>query len=155
MAKKKKKSKRGGVKKARKRVAAPAMLGTFAGGVLGKVVEKLLADTIRDFVRADHHRHRKRHVDDGQGHDCDDVAARLLEALADGGPKAIPQLLADTSLGLSPMLTALHTLRDFRLVTFVGEPGGETVEVTRPGAEAATVLRSRQIRTEAARMLGG
>ena len=135
-------------------VAPGAMLGTFAGGVFGKVVEKLLADTIRDFVIPDLHRHKRLRDGDGKpGHDEADVASRLLAALADGGPKPVPRLLADTQLGLTPMLKALHTLRDFRLITFVGEPGDETVEATRAGTEAAAVLRARHIRAEAARLL--
>jgi hypothetical protein len=134
MAKKKGKGKKGGGKHKGK-VAAPAMIGTFAGGVLGKVVEKLLADTIRDFVLPQPP-HRKKH-DAKHEKGRDDVAARLLTAVADDGPKPIARLLADTNLGLSPMLNALHTLRDFHLISFVGEPGdGETVEVTRAGADA-------------------
>ena len=51
------------------------------------------------------------------------------------------------------MREALHTLRDFRLITFFGEPVEEIVEATRAGAEAANVMRSRDIRAKAARLL--
>src|SRR5687768_9478753 len=123
MAKKKGKGKKRGSGKGK--LAGPAMIGTFAGGVLGKVVEKLLADTIRDFVIADRFAHKKRK--DKPDHD-DDVAARLRTALADDGPKPIARLLIDTKLGLSPMLNALHTLREFRLISIVGEGiDGETI----------------------------
>lgn len=135
-----------------KGVAKRAMLGTFAGGVVGKVIEKIAADTIRDFIvpiYAKNGKHDDKHHKDGE----DDVAAKLLTALAEGGPKPIPQLLADTRLGLSSMLHALHTLRDFRLINFVGEPGDETVEATRAGTEAVTVLRAHHIRDEATKML--
>lgn len=145
MAKKKKKKSKNG----RRRLGQRAIIGTFAGGLVGKVVEKLLADTIRDFILPDHHRHKKKRHADGD----EDVAAELLQVLADGGPKPIPRLLADTKLALSPMLNALHTLRDFRLITFVGEPGDEVVEVTHTGAEAATVIRSNHIRSEANELL--
>lgn len=150
MAKKKGKGKKRGKGKAK--LAAPAMLGTFAGGVFGKVVEKLLADSIRDFVLPERHHHKKH--DDQRDRDHD-VAARLLAALADNGPKPIARLLADTNLALSPMLHALQTLREFRLINFVGGDGVdcETVEVTRAGAETATVIRSNHIRAEAAKML--
>jgi hypothetical protein len=51
------------------------------------------------------------------------------------------------------MLHALHTLRDFRLINFVGEAGGETVEATRAGTDAAAVIRARDIRGEARKLL--
>lgn len=148
MAKGKKKN-----KKRDKRVANRAMIGTFAGGLLGKVVEKVLADTVIDYLGLKHHgKHARngKHHDDGEG---EDVAAKLLEALAGGGPRSVPQLLAETHLALSPVLHALQTLRDFRLISFVGEPGEETVEVTRRGAEAVTVFKQTHIREEAARLL--
>ena len=140
-------------KKRKKRVVNRAMIGTFAGGLLGKVVEKVLADTVVDYLGLKHH---GKNATNGKHHadaDREDVAAKLLEALAGGGPRSIPQLLADTHLGLSPVLHALHTLRDFRLINFVGEPGEETVEVTRSGAQAVTVCKQAHIREEAARLL--
>ena len=140
-------------KKKDKRVANRAMIGTFAGGLLGKVVEKVLADTVIDYLGLkDHGKHGK----NGKHHagaEHEDVAAKLLEALAGGGPRSVPQLLADTHLGLSPVLHALQTLREFRLINFVGEPGEETVEVTRSGAQAVTVFKQTHIREEAARLL--
>jgi hypothetical protein len=125
------------------------MIGTFAGGLVGKVIEKVLADTIEDFVRPSGHKHAKHH----DHHAKDDVAAKLLETLAANGPRSIPQLLSDTHLSLSPVLHALQTLRDFRLVNFVGESGCETVEVTRSGADTVTVFRQNHIRDEAAKLL--
>ena len=67
MAKKKGKGKkRGGERK--RNFAAPAMIGTFAGGLLGKVVEKFLADTIRDFVLPEPpHREQHEKVHDAIG----------------------------------------------------------------------------------------
>jgi hypothetical protein len=148
MAKGKGKSKKRQRGRNNKRFANRAMLGTFAGGVFGKLVERMLVDAIEGFVRPKHHKHGKDHAHDGE-----DVAARLLAALADGGPKPIAQLLADTRIGLSPLLGALHTLRDFRLINFVGAAGEETVEVTHSGCETVSVLRANHIRDEAAKML--
>jgi len=143
MAKGKKKGKSG------KRVGKTAMLGTFAGGLAGKVIEKVLADTIHDFIHPSRHKHGKRHERNGE----DDVAAKLLETLAADGPRSIPQLLSDTHLGLSPVLCALQTLREFRLIHFVEESGCETVEVTRSGADTLTVFRQNHIREQAAKLL--
>jgi hypothetical protein len=141
----KSKSRKGG----KKGLANGALLGTFAGGLVGKVVEKMLADAIEDFVRPAHHKHARRHA----GKDGEDVAAKLLEALCARGPQSIPQILADTHLGLSPVLQALQTLRDFRLIHFVGDESDETVEVTRSGADVASVFRQNHIRDEAAKLL--
>ena len=148
MAKSNKKSKNGGGK-GKKHVGKHALLGTFAGGVLGKVVERILADTIQDFVAPGKHKHAKK--EHANGHE--DVAGKLLAAVAEGGAKSVPQLLAETQLKLSDVLHALQSLRDFRLINFVGEPGEETVEVTRSGANAATAIRSNDIRKEAAHLL--
>jgi hypothetical protein len=140
-------------KKRGRKVANRAMIGTFAGGLMGKVVEKVLADTILDYVHPKHLAKRGKHAGHPTDSNGEDVAAKLLEALAGGAPRSIPQLLADTHLGLSPVLHALQTLREFRLVNFVGDPGDETVEVTQSGAETVAVVRRNHIRDEAARLL--
>jgi hypothetical protein len=149
MPKDKKKDKSKSRKGGKKRIVNGAILGTFAGGLVGKALEKVLADTIEDFVRPAHRKHASHHA----GKDDEDVAAKLLEALCAGGPRSIPQLLADTHLRLSPVLQALQTLREFRLIHFVGAEGSETVEVTRSGSDAATVFRQNHIREEAAKLL--
>ena len=152
MAKGKKKGKSG--KSGKKRLANHALVGTFAGGLLGKVVEKVLAETVIDALGIKRVAQKSHHGDNkGDKKIHDDVAARLLEALAAGGPRSIAQLLADTHLSLSPVLHALHTLRDFRLIHFVGEEGAETIEVTRSGAETVTIFRQNHIREEAAKLL--
>jgi hypothetical protein len=148
MAKGKKKSKSGG-KSGKKQLASRALLGTFAGGLAGKVVEKVLADMIEDFIRPAHHAHSKHRG----GKDDEDVAAKLLEALCVGGPRSIPQLLADTHLGLSPVLQALQSLRDFRLIHFVSDEGSEMIEVTRGGADAVTMVQQNHICDESAKLL--
>jgi hypothetical protein len=133
-------------------LASTAAVGSFAGGVLGKIIERLLADLAEDFVLP--HHHKSKHKD---GHDAkhghDDVAALLLTQLADGGPKPVAQLLAETKAGLTPMLEALRTLREFRLINVVGEDGEECVQATRSGAQTATVLRQSEIRHEAKKLL--
>jgi DNA-binding IclR family transcriptional regulator len=113
----------------------------------------VLADTILDYVHPKHHGKHARNGKHKPDRNGEDVAAKLLKALAGGGPRSIPQLLAETHLRLSPVLQALQTLREFRLINFVGEPGEETVEVTRSGAEAVTVFKQTHIREEAARLL--
>ena len=150
MARKKKKAKqdRKDGKKHGRMLGANALLGTFAGGVAGKVVERLIVNEIEAFLRP-HLRGRAKAARNGE----DDLAGRLLAVLADGGCKGIPQLLADTHMGLSKLLHALQTLRDFRLVNFVGEPGEEVIEVTRSGAQTVTSLRKNHIHDEAARLL--
>lgn len=139
-------------KKQRRAVGGSALLGTFAGGVLGKVVERLIVHELEGVIQP----FRKgkpvnQALANGDGED--DVASRLLTVLADGGSKGIPQLLTETNLGLSKLLHALHTLGDFRLINFVGEPGDETVEITRSGSQAATALRKNHIHEQAAKLL--
>ncbi len=153
MAKKKKKSKddRKDRKKQRRAVAGNALLGTFAGGVVGKVFERLIVHEIEGFIQP---LRAGRGKDKAAKNGDEDVADRLLTVLADGGAKGIPQLVIETNLGLSKLLHALHTLRDFRLINFVGEPGEETVEVTRSGAQTVTSLRKNHIHDEAAKLLG-
>src|SRR4051794_37544232 len=98
-------------------LASTAAVGGFAAGVLGKFIERLLTDVAEDFVLP--HHHKEKHGD-GHKHAPKDVAASLLAALADGGPKPVAQLLADTKAGLTPTLEALRTLREFRLINVVG-----------------------------------
>lgn len=142
-------------KKQRRAVAGNTLLGTFAGSVVGKVIERLIVNELEAFVKPlrKHWRVEEQlHLHNGEKAE-DDVASRLLTALADGGPKGIPQLLDETKLGLSKLLHALHALRDVRLINFVGEPGEECVEATHTGARAATVLRKHDIQAQAAKLL--
>src|SRR5688500_14051866 len=93
-------------KKRGRKVANRAMIGTFAGGLLGKVVEKVLADTILDYVHPKRLAKWGKHAEHPADSIGEDVAAKLLEVLAGGAPRSIPQLLADTHLRLSPVLHA-------------------------------------------------
>jgi hypothetical protein len=152
MAKSKKNGGKGKKKHRGKGFVGNALVGTFAGGLLGKVLEKVMADVVEDFVLP--HHGKGRHDKNGHDHEHDrDVAEVLLAALADGGPKPVAQLLAETQARLTPTLEALRTLREFRLITIVGADGEECVEATRSGAHAATVLRQSDIRHEAKKLL--
>jgi hypothetical protein len=132
------------------------MLGTFAGGLVGKVLEKILADSIRDFVipKSNGKKHHGGHHGHKHEDDADDVAAKLLLALADGGAKSIPRLLADMHVGLSATLHALQTLQEFHLIQFAGDrDDDQVVEATRGGQRVVNVLRQHHIRSEAAKLL--
>jgi hypothetical protein len=151
---KQKKGGKGKKKRRGKRLTGKALAGTIAGGLLGKVLEKLLTDIVEDFVLPQHHKAKHAGGHDGGGHKHHrDVAALLLDALADGGPKPVATLLAETKAALTPALEALRTLREFRLINVIGADGEECVEATRSGAHAATVLRQSDIRHEAKKLL--
>ena len=152
--KNKSKAKKKGSRKQRGTLAGNALLGTVAGAVVGKVAERLIVNELEAFIGPlrKHWRVEEKLQANGKAEE-EDVASRLLTVLADGGPKGIPQLLSETNVGLSKLLHALHNLRDFRLVNFVGEPGDETVEVTRSGSQAVTALRKNHIQEQAAKLL--
>ena len=80
-----------------------------------------------------------------------DLAADVLRLLAEQGPKSVPDLVELTGSGLSPLLGALHTVRDFRLVEFLEE--GSVVQLTDGGNRTVTVLRKDDIREQAQRLL--
>lgn len=70
-----------------------------------------------------------------------DLESRVLAILADEGRKSIADLVSATQVKLSAVLQVLRVLRDFGLVTLVGEPGDEMVEATRSGARTAIAIR--------------
>jgi hypothetical protein len=82
-----------------------------------------------------------------------DVAAVLLQALAEHGPKSIPELIELTGVGLSPTLQALRSVQKFRLVEFV-EDGG-VVQLTATGNQTVTVIRKDEAPAESSRLLEG
>ena len=110
------------------------------GNVLGNMLGQLLADGVEAMSS-------KR----SEGARPDDVAAKLLKVLAERGPQSIPDLLEATHAGLTPVLQALQSTRDFRLVDFVGE--GEMVQLTPTGKKAVTVVQKDDIRQQAAKLL--
>lgn len=70
-----------------------------------------------------------------------DLESRVLAILADQGRKSIADLVSATQVKLSTVLQVLRVLRDFGLVTLVGEPGDEMVEATRSGTRTASAIR--------------
>jgi hypothetical protein len=80
-----------------------------------------------------------------------DLAAEVLRVLAEQGPKPVSELVELTGAGLSPLLEALGTARDFRLVEFVEE--GSVAQLTDAGNRTVTVLRKDDIREQAQRLL--
>ena len=80
-----------------------------------------------------------------------DLAADVLRLLAEQGPKPVSELVELTGAGLSPLLEALHTVRDFRLVEFVEE--GTVAQLTDSGNRTVTVFRKDDIREQAQRLL--
>ena len=80
-----------------------------------------------------------------------DLAADVLRVLAEQGPKPVSELVDLTGAGLSPVLEALRTVRDFRLVEFVEE--GSLAQLTDAGNRTVTVLRKDDIRGQAQRLL--
>ena len=80
-----------------------------------------------------------------------DLAADVLRVLAEQGPKPVSELVELTGAALSPLLQALHTVRDFRLVEFVEE--GSVAQLTDAGSRTVTVLRKDDIREQAQRLL--
>ena len=80
-----------------------------------------------------------------------DLAADVLRVLAEQGPTPVSELVELTGAGLSPLLEALRTVRDFRLVEFVDE--GAVTQLTDAGSRTVTVLRKGDIREQAHRLL--
>ena len=80
-----------------------------------------------------------------------DLAADVLRVLAEQGPKPVSELVELTGAELSPLLGALGTVREFRLVEFVEE--GTVAQLTDSGSRTVTVLRKDDIRDQAQRLL--
>ncbi len=62
---------------------------------------------------------------------------RLLAALAESGPQAVPDLMAASGMAAMDFLEVLKTLREVGLVALAGEPGKERVELTPNGRQVA------------------
>src|SRR5690349_10558465 len=73
------------------------------GNVVGNMLGQLLADGVGAFTA-------KKATATG----ADDVAAQLLKTLSERGAQSIPDLIEATGAGLTPVLHALQTVRDFR-----------------------------------------
>ena len=141
--KSKKKSKRRGKGGGGNNGSAGAGIALAAvGNVVGNMLGQLLADGLGSVAA-------KKATAAG----ADDVAAQILKCLAERGPQSIPDLIESTQAGLTPVLHALQTIKDFRLVDFVGE--GDLVQLTASGSRTVTVVQKHDIKEQAARMLEG
>jgi hypothetical protein len=136
------------------RTAGSLFAADFAGEVVGNVIGALLAEGLQNYMSGPREKDKK--PPGGSADPDDDLASRLLKVLAERGPLSIPDLMSATGVALSPLLAALHTVRDFRLVEFVGEAddGDCVVQLTRNGSRTVTVIQKDGMRREAARLLG-
>jgi hypothetical protein len=80
-----------------------------------------------------------------------DVAGELVRVLSESGPRSVAQLVADTGVGLSPLLRALRDSRDFRLVELVDDD--DVVQLTPCGSRVASAMRRDGIETEGRKLL--
>jgi len=112
------------------------------GNVIGNMLGQLMADGVGAIT-----------AKQAKATGADDTAAQLLKVLAERGPQSIPDLIEATGAGLTPVLHALQTVRDFRLVEFATE--GDLVTLTATGNKTVTVVQKESIRRQASRMLEG
>lgn len=80
-----------------------------------------------------------------------DSATLVLRSLCNNGPLTIAELVNDTKLALSDLLDTLITVREFELISFVGEDA--RVQITAAGSKTVTAAAKNDIREEAAKML--
>jgi hypothetical protein len=143
VAKKRKKKRRGG---AGNDTGTWAVVSAALGGMLGNIISDSLEAGLAGAV--DRVSSGKRDKSNRNG---DDVAAKLLRVLADRGPMNIPDLMCAAEIGLTPLLNALGTSHQFKLVEFVGE--GDMIKLTATGTRTATVVQQQQIKSDARRLL--
>lgn len=70
-----------------------------------------------------------------------DLEERILTILAHDGPTSIADLVRAIGARLTQVLEALRSLREFGLISVVGEPGDAQIQVTASGTRTAQVLR--------------
>jgi hypothetical protein len=116
-------------------------LGNFAGQLMADNAEKCVAGSGTS-------------GDVNDDKECD-VAADVLRALGESGSKPIAALLTETGAGLTPLLTSLRVLREFRLIEIGGGGGGDddVVQLTGPGTRTASALRRDQIESDGRKLL--
>ena len=125
-----------------------AALAAFAGDFLAN----MLGEIIGNQFQPGNDKQKGGKIGKGsKGRNGEDVSAIILATLAENGPQSIPDLVAATGVGLSPVLHALKDVRDFRLVEFVGDD--DNVQLTATGNRTAGVLRKNGIREHAGRLL--
>jgi len=81
-----------------------------------------------------------------------DVAADVLRVLGESGPKSIAELLSESDAELTPLLAALRTLREFRMIDMRGDDE-DVVQLSASGTRTATALRRGQIEHEGMKQL--
>ena len=111
-------------------------IGNFAGQLMADGAEKCVAPGA---------------TGKGGEEECD-VAADVLRILGESGPRSIAELLTDAEAGLTPLLQALRTLREFRLVEITGAEE-EVVQLTGSGTRTASLLRRGQIEHDGMKQL--
>ena len=87
----------------------------------------------------------------GEQEECD-VAADVLRVLCESGPKSIAELLTESGTGLTPLLNALRTAREFRLIEVTGAED-DVVQLTASGTRTASMLRREQIEVDGMKQL--
>jgi len=87
----------------------------------------------------------------GAQKECD-VAAEALRVLGESGPKSIAELLTESGAGLTPLLTALRTLREFHLIEITGTEE-DVVQLTGSGTRTASLLHREQIEHDGMKQL--
>jgi hypothetical protein len=112
-------------------------IGNFAGQIMADNAEKCVAP-----------------ASGGKGEDAEDcdVAADVLRVLGESAPKSIAELLKESNTTLTPLLAALRTLRDFRLIEMSGDDE-DSVRLTASGTRTASTLRREQIEHDGRKQL--
>ena len=127
--------------------AGAAFWGQLVRETIGNFAGQLMADGAEQMAQGSN----------GTGDDGDeeqqDVAADVLCALAESGPRSIAELVTETDAGLTPLLAALRQTREFGLIEFVGDE--QAVQLTPSGTRTAAALRREQINSDGMKMLGG
>ena len=111
-------------------------IGNFAGQLMADGAEKCVAPG-----------------SGGKGDDAEcDLAADVMRVLGESGPKPIAELLTESAQGLTPLLNALRTLREFRLIEITGTEE-DIVQLTGSGTRTASLLRREQIEHDGMKQL--
>ena len=121
-----------------------AFLAQLLRETLGNFAGQLMADGAEQMAKGSN-------PSGGAGDEQQDVAADVLCALAESGPKSIAELVTATNAGLTPLLVALRQTREFGLIEFVGDEQG--VQLTPSGTRTAAALRREQINSDGMKML--
>src|SRR5687767_3100842 len=111
MAKKKNKARRkdAGGGGAGSRTAVGLFAADFAGEILGNIIGAVVANGLGNYLGGGGaSRGRQGNGREHRDELADDVAGKLLKALSERGPLSIADLMAATSVGLSPLLGALQ-----------------------------------------------